>query len=266
MGFGLLRYVGSKGKAARDLMSLAPIEIGEYREIFAGSACLLGQVPQEIPRWINDINPKVVNFFTRLRDDGSFVDEIMELKGRLADATAAYHAFHDAKHELAKGNDLAYFILTRYSYGQNVGFHRQGIATFSYCASNDGMSPITRERVEKDREILQGVTITCGDYANLLNAGGENVWIFADPPYDVVGGKPAHYEFSFTQDDQRTLKNRLLECPHRCLMTIGVTPLIEQLYETSEFNVTYRQCRCSSVLGQHHPLRLEMIVRNYRNQ
>ena len=277
--FGILRYPGSKGKAARDLASLAPLSYSEYREPFSGSACMLAHVPQDIPRWINDADPKVVKFLTRLRDDDDFVDEIIDLKHRLTDATEIDHLFHDAKFAFVQGSDLAYLLLARYAYGQIVGKHRPNIASFAFAHLRNGFGAVTRERIIQDRETLQGVQITLGDYSQVLDAPGDDPWCMIDPPYDFQGRTTGLYEYELTTLQQRQLKARLARCQHRFLLTHGITPLTEELYLTGEFNVTFRQYQyCCMMRLQYEdtpypaadgektyspPKRLEMIVRNY---
>ncbi len=58
-----LRWNGGKARAARDLWSLAPSRVAEYREPFAGNASMLWQIPTNVKRWINDIDPSTTRHY-----------------------------------------------------------------------------------------------------------------------------------------------------------------------------------------------------------
>lgn len=284
--FGSLRWVGSKGNVARDLRSMSPLDgFDEYREIFAGSAAMLGQIPRDLPRTICDVFPFVVNFLRAVRDEPYRIIEPMErLKDALRrDIDELYHAFYDAKFQFVEGCPLALLVLTRYSYGQNVGLHRNDIASFAYAHMRDGLDPITPERIMRDHEILQGVDIRQCDYWELMRqpAKGKSCLIMADPPYDVVGHSCGLYNHAFTDQQQLELRDRIVQSPHWVVATVGISPLTEDLYLDCGLNIAFKQYLYCSINRQSYsqstkrtysdgtvykqPKRLEMVARNFRN-
>jgi DNA adenine methylase len=88
------------------------------------------------------------------------------------------------------------------------------------------------------------VEVTQGDYERLLQAPGENVFIFLDPPYwsataSKLYGVKGDLHTSF--DHERFAEN-MRRCPHRWLITYDDSPKIRELFSfahVSEWEFQY---------------------------
>lgn len=260
-----LRWNGGKSNAARDLWSLAPLRVAEYREPFAGNASMLWLVPKDIPRWINDVDPDLIRYHRAMQSRPGFVEELLALKHRYATADDLKHAFNLAKIEWHFYDcPVAYFFLNRLCYGQMVHRSRKNGATFWYSMIDNGFNAITRERLVRSRQIYQGVAITEGHYGDLLDAPGEDVWIMLDPPYLLRNQKSAIYEYDFDVSQHEELRERLGACKHRWLMTIGNCGLSYRLWvQGGEFNVMTRKYTYTSIKRKRYPNAYELIITNY---
>lgn len=260
-----LRWNGGKTKAARDLWSLAPSKVAEYREPFAGNASMLWCVPKQIKRWINDIDADVIRYHKAMQSRPNYIDDILALKERYQTADELRHAFNLAKIDWYFYNcPVAYFMLNRLSFGQMVQRSRNNIATFSFSMMDNGFNAITRNRLEKSRQIYQGVNITQGDYWNILDAPGKHVWIMLDPPYLLRESSSAIYEYDFDIKQHEELYERLTACKHKWLMTIGNCGASHRLWiKDGRFNVLNRKYTYSSVKRKKHPNPYELIITNY---
>ncbi|MCS6920063.1 MAG: DNA adenine methylase, partial [Fimbriimonadales bacterium] len=80
--------------------------------------------------------------------------------------------------------------------------------------------------------LLKEVRITCHDYEPVLQADGEGVFIFLDPPYysateSRLYGKRGELHLNF---DHHRLARTLCHTKHRWLLTYDDSPFIRQLY------------------------------------
>jgi len=260
-----LRWNGGKAKAARDLWSLAPSRVADYREPFAGNASLLWTVPSDIKRWINDIDCDVIRYHRAMKSRPNYIDEILSLKDRHTTADDMCRAFSLAKIDWCIYDcPVAYFLLNRLCYGQVVRRSRNNVATFWFSMLDNGFKAITRERLERSREIYQSVQITQGNYWDLLEAPGDDVWIMLDPPYLLRNQNSAIYEYDFNVQQHEELYERLSVCKHRWLMTIGNCRTSHRLWvESGKFNVMTRKYTYTAVKRKKYTNSYELIITNY---
>ena len=263
----LIRYPGSKDKAAPDLLALAPADFTEYRDAFAGSAAMLWEVPTDVRRWVNDIDPNIYTFLTALRDDPTLPERIADLHERFSHASQEdiSRQFYLSKyHWGARRCPLAYIFLSRYAYGQMVTDERQDYGSLGVHNQRNGIRPVSADRVEAARRIMQGVRITQWKYQRVLEAPGKNVFIFADPPYLLDHHSAPIYSHEFTVQQHRQFAKDVLKCKHKVMVTIGHCGLSHEIYvESGRFNYFFRKCRYSSVLRDEQPEIYELVALNY---
>ena len=187
------------------------------------------------------------------------------MKRQLTDADILKTTFHVAKLEWSlTGCPVAYMLLNRYAYGQFVKRSRSNVATFAWTHLRNGLQPITRQRLKAARELLRGTRITCGPYHKLLDAPGKNVWLMIDPPYHIEDHGQPLYEMPFTIDDHEELRERLLGCKHRFLLTLEKSELSHRLYVCGTgFNIQERLMKYSGVLRKKQTTKMELWITNY---
>lgn len=260
----MLRYPGGKYKCRKLLHSLAPLRYDEYREPFLGGAGLLWDVPPGKRIWINDANPVIIKYYEALRDDDQFISRVIELRDQLVTAEEKRAAFMNAKSKLALEYDpLAYLIVNRFAAQALVSFERKSIASFSKVFTRDGLQVVTRSRMETLRDILRrpNCRLTCGDYASLVENGGDAVWLWLDPPYLLHDHGSHLYEFHLDTSGHRILSERLHACKHKWLMTIGDCRISRELYQG--FRMRHRRYTCLMPHRTPDRNRTELIVMNY---
>lgn len=260
-----LRYQGGKYKCGRQLVSLAPLDVDEYREPFAGGIGVFWHLPKSIPRWVNDINADVIRFYKSLRDDPTFINRILRAKENLVDADVLKTTFHLSKLEwMLTGCPLAYLLLNRYAYGQFVKRSRCNVASFAWTHLRNGLQPITRQSLSWASDMLHDTRITCGQYWKLLDAPGRNVWLFVDPPYHIEDHGQPLYDDAFEIDHHEELRERLLGCKHRFLLTLEKSELSHRLWvRGTDFEIQERRMRYSGVLRKKQTVKMELWISNY---
>ena len=257
-----LRGPGGKRKASSLLHALAPLHYREYREPFVFTAGMLWRVGPGMKAWINDRNPAIGNFWRAFRDDDSFIWQMLEedeMDQCLPETRRG--RFEACKPRYREANDpLAYWYLNRHSHGGIVSRCRRDIASFSPCQRNK--VTLTLERLESHRAFLRSMdlSITTGDYEQVLFAPGEDAWIFLDPPYFLDG--PVLYDTEWTWKDQERLAGLLKSCKHNWMMTNTDCNRIRRLYK----DCIIQRRRYTGALPNRATdrFRTEIIITNYR--
>ncbi|MCK4658721.1 MAG: DNA adenine methylase [Phycisphaerae bacterium] len=262
----MLRYPGGKFKARHVLHDLAPVKYSEYREPFLGGAGILWKVPANKRIWISDANPIIPKYWSALRDDDGFIDRQVEFaawsKTLTEDEKLA--AFESAKEPYAlRDCPFAFWVLNRWSVSAVVSKDRGGIASFSPTFGRDGMDTANRPRLEGMRDFLSrpNLAITTGDYLPMLEAPGEDCWVFLDPPYPM---KSAIYEYHWEWKQQEELAHHLRRCKHKWLLTNANCPRIRELYRG--FHIRERRYTGSMLhkkRGKDWQFKTELIITNY---
>jgi DNA adenine methylase len=96
-----------------------------------------------------------------------------------------------------------------------------------------GWNIVTTDRLARAAEHVQDTKITCGDYERLFTAAGDNVWVYADPPYvkdTELERSGKLYQYGFTYDDHRRLASVIRDCPHKVCLSYDNHPLVRELY------------------------------------
>ncbi len=226
-----LRFPGGKSRALGRIVSLIP-PFREFREPMVGGGSVFLRVKQIYPGrdyWINDINYELYCFWTMARDNiGALVEKVKGIKERTQDGRKL---FYELLESYGSGNELEravrFFVLNRITFSGTVdsgGYSEQafhGRFTHSSIKALRRVSPI-----------LQGVRITHLDYAEVVNAPGEEVFLFLDPPYysatrSRLYGKRGELHTGF---DHERFASVVRSCPHKWLITYDDCPEVRRLF------------------------------------
>ena len=261
----VIRYVGRKRRMARDLWSLITgLRIREFRECFCGSASFLWVVPPELPRWINDIDADVISFHRSMQSESGFIDRLIEADRSFAtmtidEAMRAYNA-HKVRWVFYDDN-VSYYILHQFAYGPIVRRERSNVCSFSFNHFNTRRGRTSRSRLAAARRLYQGVKITNNDYATLLDAPGQDVLLYLDPPYLFRPQSIPLYQHELTLQQHHELRDRLRNCRHRWLMTLSDHPEVRKLY--AEFPMSYFGSPRMPLSYRPEGCRYELAIRNF---
>ena len=157
---------------------------------------------------------------------------------------------------------VRYFVLNRCAFNGRVRLdapwrHR------TFFSNPKGMQIAWTERLAEAAALLRDTKITCGDFEGVLDAPGDNVLVFADPPYvrDTELSQSAKlYEKGFATADHLRLKQCIDRCNHKVVLTYDDHPMIRDLYRgyfISPASWTY--------VGNDRRIEgRELIITNYR--
>ncbi|NJR49715.1 MAG: DNA adenine methylase [Leptolyngbyaceae cyanobacterium CSU_1_3] len=262
-----LRYPGGKSKALDKIIPHLPVSIGEYREPFVGggSVCLavknlFGDRIQKY--WINDLNFDLYCFWVSAKTEvEALVREVEKIKQKYTDGRELFNYF-TCKDLKLKEFDRAvrFFVLNRITFSGTVdsgGYSKQ--------AFERRFTDSSIERLQKLSAHLSSIQITNSDYESLLTQGGEEVFIFLDPPYFSatksklygVKGK-LHTDF----DHQRFAKN-MRQCPHKWLITYDDSPQIRALFTFANITEWTLQYGMNNYKQESAGVGRELLIKNY---
>jgi len=270
-----LRYPGGKSKATKTLAPWYPETFKEYREPFIGGgsvAFYITQAYSNVPVWINDLYVPLYNFWIQLRDNGNELSErLKEIKNRVSDF--ATQDERDASHRelfdklrvdinTQEGLERAvsFFILNKCSFS---GLTEN--STFSPTASRSNFSFVGIEKLKEYSKLMKNWKITNIDYSEVMNAPGEDAFVFLDPPYDIkdfLYGKDREMHKSF---DHELFAQNVYKCSHKFMITYNVNERLLELYKDyylREWKLRYSMAHRGEK-GTDENVKTELLVTNY---
>jgi len=275
-----LRYCGGKAKEAHLLRNYRPIGSREYREAFCGGSSLFFEAGFVFEQaWLNDLHPGLIVFLTALRDTpGEFIaacraiapatpDDPMTAQGPRGGApkNARLKAVFDTiKLDDDADQALRYFVVNRMVHGS--GRVNYAIPNRLFFGSHEGWDIVATDRLQQAAAALQGVRLTCGDYHQVLEEGGDDVWCFLDPPYVVnsaLSASSQQYEFNFTEQDHTDLAAAVRKCRHAVMLTYDDCELVRNLYPEPEYWIDELAWMYSGTTLATKRLARELVICNY---
>lgn len=254
-----LKYPGAKSRAIPQIAPLIP-NFKEYRECFLGGGSVFLYIKQTYPNrkfWINDLHSPLYNFWVQSQQNVDIViDNILKWKNQSSNGHQLQQTLRINSH---KFNDIekgaAYYALNRVAFsGLPRGCSEHGYDTF------------TEDRIKSLRDVsnlLQETQITNLDYSKLVEADGDNVFIFLDPPYFNVkwpelygrsGADNLHTKF-----DHNRFAETMKKCKHKFLITYDDSNTVRKLFDWAnimEFDLQY-------TMG-HAKIAKELFISNYK--
>lgn len=259
-----LRYPGGKNRAVKSIARLLP-HFEEYREPFLGGGSIYFYVRQKYPDsafWINDIYSDLSVFWRETQRD---VDAVAAIVSQWKDdfrSGRELYAFlnenferFDDRHRAA-----AFFVYNRITFSGTTlsgGYSEQAFARRFTDSSID--------RLRASGRLLDGARITDCDYAELVEASGENVFIFLDPPYysaakSALYGRNGALHKGF---DHERFAETMRRCPHDWLLTYDDSPYIRELFAFANiipWELSYGMKNVGADSVQHGA---ELLISNY---
>ncbi|MDR3049467.1 MAG: DNA adenine methylase [Elusimicrobiota bacterium] len=259
-----LRYPGGKSRAVKLISSLIP-DFEEYREPFLGGGSLFVYLKQIFPNksfWVNDLCNELYLFWHFVQKDlGGLIKQIVQWKKDFLQGKNLYD-FLNAN--MQNFSDLekaaAFFIYNRITFS---GTTLSG--GFSNGAFEGRFTQSSIERLKLLKRIVKNVQITNDDYEQLLKQGGQDVFIFLDPPYfsaakSALYGKNGKLHKTF---DHERFARAMRECNHKWLITYDDSEYIKSLFSFANiftWNITYGM---RNVLDTSNQNGKELFISNY---
>lgn len=217
-----LRYPGGKSRAISQIVHHLPPHFAEYREPFVGGGSVFVYLRQRFPRarmWINDLNFDLFCFWQQTQyDSARLAARIREIKTETRDGRILFETLRDQLYIPMTDFERAarFFVLNRISFSGTVdsGGYSEGAYQGRFTDSS-----ITR--LEGLGNILHDVKITNSDYQAVIDAPGDEVFVFLDPPY-LTATKSRLYGVNgalHVSFDHQIFARKMRDCQHKWLIT-----------------------------------------------
>lgn len=238
-----LRYPGGKNRAVKVIAPLIP-RFKEFREPFLGGGSVFVNTKQQHPSkkyWINDIYKNLFLFWKYAQQNvEGLIGEILEFRSNFKEGKDL-HKFLIAN--MAKFSEVekaaAFFVFNRITFS---GTCESG--GFSEAAFNKRFTLSSIDRVRALSSVLDNVQITNLDYQQIIEAPGDDVFLFLDPPYysatkSALYGKNGDLHKIF---DHERFAQVLKDSKHKWLITYDDSDYVRGLFPFAnirEWNLVY---------------------------
>lgn len=253
------RYPGGKFYALDILEPFwTAVEHDEYREPFAGGATVFFHKAKAKLNWLNDLDKELITCYKVIQSPNDRKKLVMDFEGEVASKERWREVF-----ESSPTGD--YEIAHKYYYLNRTSFSGKLVsAAWGYRPKRSLPPERWKERIIPCGEQLEGVKLTSFDFSRVINADGENVLIYVDPPY-YLPPKHKHYRCGFDPQDHVRLAECLRKTKHKFFLTYDDCPEIRKLYSWANLysvNFVYRVDN-SVMNGGNRQLGFELIITNY---
>ena len=275
----VLRYPGGKSRIIYYLFrkNMLPENIKEYREGFlGGGSCALAfsVMYPGIPVWVNDLYYNLFAFWTQLqKNPDPLINRLLELKDEACRAEGVeelekkHRALYADMRDLINTSDddfdlaTAFYVLNRSSFGGFTEQNKNAFIRDSYKNTIFSQSKI--KKLANISQIIQPWRITNQDYRDLMEAPGEDVFVFLDPPYlikDMLYGKDKEMHTSFCHE---AFVKACKDTPHNWMITYNEHPWLREQF--ADFHMENFEFRYSLAHRKENKNKKEeLLVMNYQ--
>lgn len=255
-----LYYPGAKAKLKPHIIPFLYKEMREFREPFCGSAEIALTVRKMYPHvkvWINDKDEDLIAFFRVAQKDApklhAELDTLRRTHSTIERAKELFDRLLLSSPQDEFERAVRYYVINR-----TCMLGREFKKRFDFNRADGWVRGHALHRVLSVQPLLDGVTITCSDYADVCSKDGEDVFMFLDPPY-------VRSEFtrcySFGEFDHEALFSILRTTHHGFLMTIDAIP--EDMETSERFFTKHLYYHAEGFYGHKKTHRYDLLVWNY---
>ena len=275
----VLRYPGGKSRIIYYLFrkNMLPENIKEYREGFlGGGSCALAfsVMYPDVPVWVNDLYYNLFAFWTQLqKNPDPLINRLLELKDEACRADGVeelekkHRALYADMRDLINTSDddfdlaTAFYVLNRSSFGGFTEQNKNAFIRDSYKNTIFSQSKI--KKLANISEIIQPWRITNQDYRDLMEAPGEDTFVFLDPPYlikDMLYGKDKEMHTGFSHE---AFVKACKDTPHNWMITYNEHPWLREQF--ADFHMENFEFRYSLAHRKENKNKKEeLLVMNYQ--
>lgn len=255
----IIKWSGGKKDELKQIIPHIPETYSTYLEPFVGGGAVYFHLNPE-NAVINDVHKELTDFYQSIKN-GNAMDIYDFMKNHPNDEET-YYKVRDYDNKDVLDNAKRFYYLRKTCFRGMLRYNKQGkfnIPFGRYKTYNfEEIKNKDYEDTLKKTEILNESFETIFDKYN-----NANNFMFLDPPYD---SEFTDYGYcTFGKDEQKKLAKCFKETQIKCLMIIGKTPFIEELYKdyiVDEYDKKYRFKLHSGRVGDEINTK-HLIIKNY---
>jgi DNA adenine methylase len=256
----LIRWSGGKKSELFNIIQHLPHTIDTYIEPFVGGGALFFYLNPE-KAVINDVHKELIDFYSEIKKGN--IDKIYNFMESVNNTETDYYNIRDNMIiETSLDNAKRFFYLRKTCYRGMLRYNKKGKFNIPY-----GRYKRYNYKELKDERyslLLERTQILSQDFEEIFNKyDKEGNFIFLDPPYD---SEFIDYGYCiFGKNEHRRLSECFKRAKSRCLMIIGKTDFICELYRdyiVGEYKKNYKFRLHSGRVGNEINT-LHLIIKNY---
>lgn len=261
-----LRYPGGKSKAVKKILPLIPKDYKEFREPFVGGGSIFLSSMQLLNNnakyIINDLNYDLYCFWKYAKQDNDrLVDKVIEIKNKFANGKELYNSLKPHNNISDFDRAVRFFILNRITFSGTVDS-----GGYSEQAFQKRFTDSSIDRLKRLKGILDNVIVQYGDYSNIVEKEGEDVFIYLDQPYyrqskSKLYGHKGSLHINF---DHREFADNMKKCKHKWLITLDNTPKIWDIFGFANIYEWELQYGMNNYKQKNIKKGKELFITNYK--
>ena len=265
----LLKWAGGKRSQVERIVSLFPEDFGDYHELFFGGGAVFFHITPG-GGTINDINPRLINFYRVVRDSP---EELMEEASHYRYEEAEYYERRARFNTpgLPEVEDAALFLyLNRTAYNGLYRVNSKGEFNVPF-GTYKNPTIVPRRRILDTSEALAGVDIRCEDFGYVLDVAEEGDLCYMDPPYHPASETANFTDYSvegFGLESHKRLRDLCLELDGRgvwFVLSNSDTTEIREIFDGMGFDVwSFRTRRMISSKVSSRASGSDLLITNCR--
>ena len=281
----MIKYRGGKSKEIPVITWHIPRFSGRYIEPFLGGGALFFHLEPH-QAIINDINPRLMNFYRGVRDNyHEFRGELDSVEkiysqnrleferlknlypnSRVEDRNEALYyqirSMYNGLIEKQYSEAFLYYFINKTAYSGMIRYNSKGEFNVPF-----GRYPHfnTSAVTSAHSELLGRSEIYNEDYSGIFDLCQPEDFVFLDPPYDCVFSDYGNVEYKdgFDEESHRRLASDFRNLPCKALMVIGKTGLITELYKGYIID-SYEKNYAVNIRNRFKSSATHIIVTNYK--
>ena len=255
----IVKWSGGKKDELNNIIPYIPNDYDIYLEPFiGGGAVFFNQNPDKAV--INDVHKELTDFYTAIKNGNA--GAIYDFMKSHPNDEATYYKVRSYDNTDALDNAKRFYYLRKTCFRGMLRYNSKGEFNIPYgrykTYNFEEIKNKEYETLLKRTEIFnKSFEAIFNDYNN------SNNFMFLDPPYD---SEFTDYGYcTFGKEEQKKLAKCFKETNIKCLMIIGKTPFIEELYKdyiVGEYDKKYRFKLHSGRVGDEINTK-HLVIKNY---
>lgn len=255
----IVKWSGGKKDELKHILPHIPISYSTYLEPFIGGGAVYFHLNPE-HAVINDVHKELVDFYQSIKNGNS--SAIYDFMKEHPNEEEIYYKVRGYDNTDVLDNAKRFYYLRKTCYRGMLRYNKKGgfnIPFGRYKTYN--FEEIKNKEYE---ELLKRTEIFNSSFENIFNNYNDSDnFMFLDPPYDSAFTDYGYCIFG--KEEQKKLAKCFKETNIKCLMIIGKTPFIEELYKdyiVDEYDKKYRFKLHSGRVGNEINTK-HLIIKNY---
>lgn len=255
----IIKWSGGKKDELKHILPHIPASYSTYLEPFIGGGAVYFHLNPE-HAVINDVHKELVDFYQSIKNGNA--SAIYDFMKQHPNEEETYYKVRGYDNTDVLDNAKRFYYLRKTCYRGMLRYNKNGdfnIPFGRYKTYN--FEEIKNKEYE---ELLKRTEIFNSSFENIFNDyNNSDNFMFLDPPYD---SEFTDYGYcTFGKEEQRKLAKCFKETNIKCLMIIGKTQFIEELYKdyiVGEYDKKYRFKLHSGRVGDDINTK-HLIIKNY---